>query len=264
MGKASSSKRSRHLTDAEKARREEQHSDSFGVKRQQRKEEKMRDKRGVVVLDDPNTTFALRYDLNVPGGPLRSPYAARTAGKLVANSEADLLRDTILTLLEQFGWAKFGAAASGVIAEAINNYPFQLRQEVFRHIAAGSGLNLFVTEVTSCVDCGEQRELVSLVNTDGEDLEEQDVTVHKPGCPTHPQVDTDAIAAANEGEIDGNDPPMRSGKEADWVTGPAVMIDTPVRYRPLFAPEATPEGEAGEEAVETKPMPDGDTPVELP
>lgn len=248
MGKASSSKRAKHhLTDAEKARREEQ--------------SQSRSKSGPVILDDPNTTFSLRYDVSLPGGPLRSPYPMKSSGKIRAEAAPDILRDFIITLAELLGWQKQVRASAGLIADAVNAFPLVIRQELFKLIAQGAGVTVIATEATVCKFCGVEQELVSLIDTKGDDVEEQDVTNHAPECPTHPQVDTDAMAALPEGA----EPVMRPGVPVEYTVVPATMIDNPVKYRPLYAAPSVPGRiDAEDELPEDIPQEKLDEPVEFP
>lgn len=251
MGRASSSKRdrNRHLSDAEKARREAQAS------KVSKGDGLTRDRAGVVVLDDPETTFALQWRLSVPGSPqFRSPYPATASGKITANTEGDLMRDLLLTVIEQYGFQRNVRAIAGVIAHAVNAYPQAIRNELFRMIATGSGLAIYPTEVVLCAACGAERDTQSILDPhapEGEQLEEEDCTVHNPNCPTQPQVDAEAMAA----EPEGSEPIMRAGTPVEWVTRQGVYIDNPQLYAPLFKPTAVAEASEPEQPEQPEPEP---------
>lgn len=222
----------------EEARRKKQAAESPVKGGTKGRAQRRRDQRaGVALLHDPHTTFRLKYELSVPGGPLRDSNPAGFSGALTAETEADITRGIIVKLIEAFGYTAYGRAVTGMFAEIVNPLSGQLRSEILMQIAQGSGLHVYAKEVTSCIDCGAEQEVIDILDPNAEDgaqMEQQDVTQH-------------------EGECPGGFGPV----VAEWRTGPGIFIAHPYKYQPLMTPQSAGEQpgntiEVGESGVDAE------------
>lgn len=212
---------------------------------ERRRELSQQRKQGTVELFDPQVKFRVKYDINVPGGPLRDSNPAQFSGQIVADSEADITRGMIVKLINAFGYERVGRAVAGMFCEVINPMSTTLRSLIAIGIAQGSGLKIAVQDITSCVDCGAEREVYSILDPNAEDeaaVSEDDQTRHADECPTQnkttPTEDEPALV-------------LERGKTVEWRTAPAIVIDYPSRYRALgTAPSAAAQDAAIEIAAQ--------------
>lgn len=253
------------LSDIEKARREEQSKQAphhrTGKNQTTREKRREQQRAGEVAIFNARETFKLDYKFSIPPGILRDDNPVMVAGTLVADNECDILRGIFVKLAEQCGYGRpeFGRAVTGMFAEIINPLSMNLRAMIAMQIAQGSGLDIRVQEITSCVDCGAEQEIVDIMlpaaitptvslseleagdesangDHEYEFARQEDQTVHRPECPTYGRPDIEWIAEHPEAEAEGCSPPHLPGKTPEWKTGPALLILHPNKYQPLMTP----------------------------
>lgn len=184
--------------------------------------------------------FKAGYDIKLPGGLLRDPGESRRAGQVAGLSEADLLRGLILKAIDAFGYTPHARAVSGVLAEALNAFPKNIRGNLAFALINGTGLLIDTETVTVCADCGTEQER-SLAPEDMQPTEEDaepvllDTTPHAETCHVHRETDEEA----------------RPLREPEFKEEEAIVILTPPRYEPLNAPAPSPETTAEEDEQAT-------------
>lgn len=155
----------------------------------------------VIAAFDPHTNIRIRYDIQVPGGKLRSDFPVRVAGTIDATDEADALRGIIVKVLDTYGFTVHDRAVMGVMGDVFGPFPKRIRGSIAYAIIEGLGLFIGENDEMVCDDekCGAvlERQLhpdpESVEGYDPEDENAEppmlDVTVHAPECHVHREVD---------------------------------------------------------------------------
>jgi len=204
-----------------------------------RAERRRNAKKGVGVARagfDNEQFFRLKYELSVPGGPLRSDYPFSVSGTLDALNEADLLRGVFVKLLDAYGYTPHPKAVAGIVAEVFNPLPRILRGNIALSIIEGFGLRLSLSEEDVCADekCGAVRERIIHPDPVGAECATETPCVRTPDGDHHdecvPLLDTTSHAPecrVHRG-VDPENPIPATYKQES-----VVLVDTPRHYEPL-------------------------------
>ena len=194
------------------------------ARRQRRAQERRDEKAGVEV----QLLFSMAYDMKLPGGLLRDETPVRHAGKLLADSEAALMRNAIIRALECFGYVQSPEASAGVLAEAINAFPKKIRGNLAVALIRGTGLLVTTDTIPVCKGC-KVEQTRTLAPEQPEDADEDadpvmlDTTPHTPECHVHRITDADG----------------RPLNPVEYEDAEVIMVLQPPRYEPLDRDPAT-------------------------
>jgi hypothetical protein len=195
-----------------------------------RKHRRKLQQRGIIAANDPTKTFRLKFDINTPGGHLRSAYPSQTSGVIEASNEADLMRGIIMKLLDHFGFTPHDTAVFGLFGEVLNPLSNRLRGGIAFALIEGLGLHISLDEEEVCDDpkCGAVVE--RRIHPDPESLPDYsddedwsapliDVTRHAPECHVHREVDPEH--------------PERPLRPAAYKLEEVVTVRNPRHFEPL-------------------------------